>query len=362
MGFLRRFLSRSFTERDPRAIGAVGLLVIVAAVVAVFTLNRNSIGGGIDLTARFSSAAGLRTGDQVVMAGVPVGSVTSLRQQGRYVYAGLRVGGSVQLPADSTASIQVQTLLGALAVRFQAGRDWSHLLRSGDTVTRTSVPFEFQQLQNVTGPLLARSNAPALNQLMADLATITQGKQHQVAQIISGLNKLTGTVNARQTQVAQLIDSTSAVAGALASRDGQLGQVIDNLGTVMAGLAQRRAALSALIANTEAVANQTASLVGSNRARLDGLLSTLNTDLNLVAAHQVDLAQGLSYLASAVQGFSSIGYSGPSDVPNHWANIFTNLLGGGDAVYGSCGYLDQALDAALGPDPQSCASRVGPQS
>lgn len=361
IAWLRRALSRSFTERNPRLIGAVGLVLILAAVVAVFTLNRNTIGGGMDLTARFTNAAGLRSGDQVVMAGVPVGSVTGLHQRGQFVYADLRVDGSVQLPADSTATIEVQTLLGALAVKFQPGQDWKHLLQSGATVTRTTVPFEFQQLQNVTGPLLARSNAPALNQLLADLATITKGKQDQVARIISGLDRLTGTVTARQAEVGQLIDSANQVAGALASRDQQLVQVIDNLGTVMAGLAQRRAALSELIANTRAVADQTAGLVGANRARLDNLLSTLNADLDVVARHQVDLAQGLSYLGSAVEGFSSIGYSGPSNVPNHWANIFTNLLGGGDAVYGSCGYLDQALDAALGPDPRSCSARVGPQ-
>ncbi|HET6811941.1 MAG TPA: MCE family protein [Acidimicrobiales bacterium] len=361
IGRLRGIFTRSFTERNPVVIGAVGLAVILVAVVLVFVLNRNTIGGGMDLTARFTSAAGLRGGDQVVLAGVPVGSVTGLHQRGQYVYADLQVDGSVQLPLDSTASIEVQTLLGALAVKFQPGGDWSHLLHGGDTVTRTTVPFEFQQLQNVSGPLLARSNAPALNQLLADLATITRGKQDQVARIIAGLDRLTGTVNARHQEVGQLIDSAHAVSAALASRDQQLAQAVDNFGTVMAGLAQRRQALSDLIANTRAVADQTAGLVGANRARLDGLLSTLNTDLDVVARHQVDLAQGLSYLASAVQGFSSIGYSGPSNHPNDWANIFTNLLGGGDAVYGSCGYLDQALDAALGPDPSSCPARVGPQ-
>jgi phospholipid/cholesterol/gamma-HCH transport system substrate-binding protein len=358
---LARIFTRSFTERNPVAIGAIGLAVILVVVVAVFTLNRNTIGGGMDLTARFTNAAGLRGGDQVVLAGVPVGTVTGLHQKGQFVYADLRVDGSVQLPADSAATIQVQTLLGALAVRFQPGTDWSHLLRGGETITRTTVPFEFQQLQNVTGPLLAKSNAPALNQLLADLATVTKGKQDQVARIIAGLDRLTSTVDSRQEEVGQLIDSANQVSGALASRDQQLAQAVDNFGTVMSGLSQRRQALSDLIANTEAVANQTAGLVGANRARLDGLLSALNTDLGVVAQHQVDLAQGLSYLASAVQGFSSIGYSGPSNYPNRWANIFTNLLGGGDAVYGSCGYLDQALDAALGPDPSSCATRVGPQ-
>jgi ABC-type transporter Mla subunit MlaD len=243
-----------------------------------------------------------------------------------------------------------------------AGNNWAHLLGSGATITNTSVPVEFQQLQNATAPLLAQSNGPALNQLLGDLASVTKDKQSQVARIISGLDKLTSTVAQRQAQVSELIDASNQVAGALQSRQHQLVSVIDNFNTVLAGLSQRQAEISTLIKNTQAVASQTSSLIGANRAKLDNLLSTLQDDLNVVAAHQVDLAQGVSYLASAIQGFASIGNSGPSNYPNSWANVYTNLINGGDAVYGSCGYLDQALDVALGPDPTSCASRTGPQS
>ncbi|MHB1923776.1 MAG: MCE family protein [Acidimicrobiales bacterium] len=359
---LRSVFSSNFTERNPVVIGAVAMALIAAFVVSAITLNKNILGGGVTLTARFSNAAGLRGGDQVLMAGVPIGTVVSLDERGAYVYAHLRVGGSAQIPVDSSATIEVETLLGQLAVKIVAGQDWSHLLHAGAVITDTTVPVEFQQLQNATGPLLAQSNGPALNQLLGDLASVTKDKQTQVATIISGLDKLTSTVNQRQAEVSELIDASNQVAGALASRDQQLVSTIDNFDTVLAGLSQRSADISALIKNTEAAANQTSSLVGANRARLDDLLNNLQSDLNVVAAHQIDLAQGVSYLASAIQGFASIGYSGPSEYPNSWANVYTNLLNGGDAVYGSCGYLDQALDAALGPDPTPCANRTGPQT
>ena len=359
---LRSIWENSFTERNPVVIGAVALVVVLVFVFGAIFLNRNVLGGGTGVTARFSSAAGLRSGDQVLLAGVPVGTVLSLNEHGDHVFAHLRIKGSVQLPVDSSATIEVETLLGQLAVKLVAGNDWGHLVHSGFTITRTSVPVEFQQLQNATGPLLAQSNGPALNQLLGDLAAVTKDKQSQVAQIIAGLDKLTTTVDQRQAQVSQLIDASAQVAGALQSREQQLVTVIDNFNTVLAGLSQRQTQISELIKNTQAVADQTASLVGANRSKLDNLLSVLQDDLNVVAAHQIDLAQGVSYLASAIQGFASIGYSGPANTPNSWANVYTNLLNGGDAVYGSCGYLDHALDAALGPDPTPCASRTGPQT
>jgi len=81
-----------------------------------------------------------------------------------------------------------------------------------------------------------------------------------------------------------------------------------------------------------------------------------------VSNHQVDVAQGVSYLGSALKGFASVGYSGPNNSPNTWANIYTNVvtLAGGFGVLGPCGALDQALTAALGPDPLPCSEQTGP--
>jgi hypothetical protein len=63
-----------------------------------------------------------------------------------------------------------------------------------------------------------------------------------------------------------------------------------------------------------------------------------------------------------LKGFASVGYSGPNNTPNTWANIYTNVvtLPGGFGVLGPCGALDQSLTAALGPDPLACSNQTGP--
>jgi phospholipid/cholesterol/gamma-HCH transport system substrate-binding protein len=353
------FFTRSFTERNAVVIGAIGVSLILAVVSAAVFLNKNVFGGGEVLQARFSNAAGLQSGARVVVAGVPVGSVTKLQVQGKWVYAHLRVS-NVELPVDTSAGIAVETLLGQVAVQLIPGHQWGQLLASGSTITHTSVPTEFQDLENETSHLLSQSDVPALNTLVTSLANVTAGKQTQVAQIITGLDQLTTTIDTRQVEVGKLIDSANVVSSALVSRDTQLVSVVDNLGTVLAGLDNERQQVSNLISGVEQVANQTADLVGQNRARLDDLLNQATSDLDVVSAHQIDLAQGVSYLASALKGFASINFSGPNNAPNHWANTFVNLAGSGDPVLGACGALDNALDTALGPDPTACKDRLGP--
>lgn len=358
----RRLRPRGFTERDPRVIGAVSLVVIGALVAGVLTLNGSIFSSTYPVTARFANAVGLEAGEKVLVAGVPVGSVGGLKVDGNSVLVQLDIADGTRLPADSVANIEVQTLLGVVGVDVQPGPDWSRLLHAGSTITRTSVPFQFFEVQNAAGNLLSRTDAKALGQVVSSLAAITAQKPLQVAEIVGGLNRFTGVVDARKAQVTQLIHATSVLSSTLASRDRQLASVVDDLDKVVAGLAAGSSQLGGLIDATDQAATETASLVGRNQPKLQELLDSLHTVLGVLGRHQLDLARSVADAATAVTGFASVGYSGPKDQPQEWANIYVNLVGGlgAEQVLGPCGVLSKAMDVALGPDPLACGARTGP--
>jgi phospholipid/cholesterol/gamma-HCH transport system substrate-binding protein len=353
---------KAFTERRPQRIGAVVVIVVLATVAASLALNRSVFASTYPLRARFSDAAGVRPGTEVVLAGVKVGSVSGVRLAGGSVVVAMNIDRGVVLPERTAASIDVQTLLGLIAVRLKPESGWAKPLRSGAMITSTTVPEQFYQLQNTAGNLLARSDASALNKVITDLAAVSKGKQAQVAAIISGLSRFTGVLDARRSELSSLIDAATSLSSTLAESDHQLVQLVENLYVVVSGLAQHSGSLAALVQNIDAVATQTAGVIGANRPQLDSLLSNLSSALSVVSRHQVDLAEGVAYLGSAVKGFSSIGYSGQANTPNTWANVFVNTLGtaGAYGVIGPCGALDQALNLALGPDPLPCSEQTGP--
>jgi ABC-type transporter Mla subunit MlaD len=236
---------------------------------------------------------------------------------------------------------------------------WNHPLTNGTVITDTSVPTELFQLQRTGEHLLSRSNVKALNSLVESLATITKGKQTQVAEIIKGLGALTTTVDARSGEVSQLIDSANTLSSTLAAKDQALVTIVNDLNTVSTGLADHSTDLSDLITNVDQMASQTNSLVGGDSPALNALLTSLHSDLTVVGAHQDDLAEGVSYLASALKGFASIAYAG--NQPVTWGNVFVNPAGASSTygVIGPCGALDQALTEALGPDPLACGDQTG---
>lgn len=354
---------KSFTERDPRIIGAVSIVVALSIVAGVLFLNRSVFLPSYTVHARFVDSAGIGKGAPVMVAGVKVGTVSAIHLDGNSVVADLALSHGVTLPHKTSAAIEVETVLGVLEVTLQPETGWNEPLRSGAMITDTSIPVEFQDLQNTAGNLLEKSDVTAFDQLLTSLEQVTRGKQAEVAEVISGLDRFTGVVSQRSSQVSSLIDSANSVASTVAQRDQQLGLLVDSLASVVQGLANHSSELGALIANTDAIATQTASLVGQNQPELQGVISHLTSVLAVVQQHQDDLAQAVSYLDSAITGFQSIGVSGPNDTPNpSWANQYVNLIGlsGSYGVLGNCDALDQALDEILGPDPTPCDQRSGP--
>lgn len=351
---------KAFTDRNPRRIGIVVVVVTLAAVLAVFAFNASTFSSGYTVKARFANAAGMGPNADVLLAGVAVGKVSSVNLNGNHVTVDMTVNQGVVLPSNTSADISVETLLGQLVVDLKPVSGWNHPLGNGAVLTNTSVPVEFQNIQNEAGGLLTKTDAAAINQLIQSLATITQGKQQQVAQIINGLNGFTGVINQRQTQVTQLIAAANTLSQTVADHDSQLGSAIDNLTTVVNGLAQKGTDLGNLIDNTQSAASQINTLVTNNRPQLQAVVTQLQSVLGVLSQHQLDLAEGVSSAAAAITGFSSIGESGST--PVSWGNIFFNVLGSTplEGVLGSCGTLDEVLTAALGPDPLPCSQQNGP--
>ncbi|MGH9096032.1 MAG: MCE family protein, partial [Acidimicrobiales bacterium] len=359
-GRKRWSIVKAFTDRNPRRIGIVVVVVTVVAVVSVFAFNGSTFSSGYTVKARFSNAAGMGPNADVLLAGVAVGKVKSVNLNGNHVTVDMTVNHGVVLPHNTSASISVETLLGQLVVDLKPVSGWNHPLGDGALLTNTSIPVEFQNIQNIAGGLLTKTDATAINQLISSLATITQGKQQQVAQIISGLNGFTGVINQRQTQVSQLIAAANTLSQTVATHDSQLGTAIDNLTTVIGSLAQKGTDLGNLIDNTQSAASQINTLVTNNRPQLQSVVAQLQSVLGVLSAHQLDLAQGVSSAAAAVTGFASIGSAGST--PVSWGNIFFNVLGSTplEGILGSCGTLDTVLNAALGPDPLPCSQQNGP--
>ena len=127
------------------ATGAVVLLVAAAFLVYALVNTGHSVDGGMRLTAQFDNVGGVGAGAEVRLAGVKVGSVTSVRIDPRTFQAVLdfTVRSDLKLPGDTSAVISTGGLLGNQFVTLSPGGEMKNLADGGAiTVTQSATNLE----------------------------------------------------------------------------------------------------------------------------------------------------------------------------------------------------------------------------
>jgi phospholipid/cholesterol/gamma-HCH transport system substrate-binding protein len=350
---LRGVLRKSFLERNQVVIGILGILFLFGGSAFALLLSGGFFEDTYSVTAKFEDAAGIRSGDDVTVAGLEAGSVGDIRIVDGIVEVELKVKQDVKMPADSEAEIVIETLLGKKSVDLVAGGS-SEDLKDGSEISleRTTTPIDVQDLNDASVTLMERSDAQALEQLMTEVTKVTEGKAGELRVVIDGLAEVSETLGDKKRELQRLIDSLSTLATTFGERDDTIVQLIDRYDVVLANLADQREELEILLESTDSASHEVADLVGRNKGELNSTLAHLHQAFEVVSDHQLDLAASISYLEESVRGYSSVGYS--QGTPNRWANIFVQSLGplGPDAIAGRCGLVDEALDEFLGPDPR----------
>jgi phospholipid/cholesterol/gamma-HCH transport system substrate-binding protein len=338
----------SILERNQRIIGTVALLLIVGGTAFALLLQGGAFKQTYRVTAYFADAAGIVEGDNVTVAGLIGGTVKDLRIEGGRVAMELGIEDAVELSADSSAEIVIETLLGRRSVSLADGES-EEMLQDGDVIPmdRTTTPIDITELNDISVRLLEESDADAFEAFLRDIAEITEGKSREVTALIGGLNRVLEAVDSRRVQLSRLIESLRTLATTFGQRDDRIVSLIDNLDVVLGNLEQRQEELQTLLESTSTASLETADLVRRNRAVLDSTLNNLHQDMQVLEKHQVDLAAGIAYLENAVQGYQSIGWS--SGTPNHWANIFVQSLGPASVggAFGENGVMDDAIEDVL---------------
>jgi phospholipid/cholesterol/gamma-HCH transport system substrate-binding protein len=130
---------------------SVGAFVLVGiAAILWFAMQAGAgvaVGGSsYEVTARFANVGGLRPGNQIFIAGVPVGRVEKIDLNSQYaaiVHMSLKQ--EVHLPSDTIASIKTSGLIGDKFIALAPGAD-SKNLASGSMITDTESAVDLESL------------------------------------------------------------------------------------------------------------------------------------------------------------------------------------------------------------------------
>jgi phospholipid/cholesterol/gamma-HCH transport system substrate-binding protein len=128
-------------------LGAVVLIVAIGFLAFAYSSSQINQQDGYQLVARFDRVDGLEPGSDVRVSGIKVGSVLHQTLDPQTYRAEVRftVRDGVELPADSSASVVSNGLLGGKYLRIVPGGDID-MLRPGDEVMLTQSAISLEDL------------------------------------------------------------------------------------------------------------------------------------------------------------------------------------------------------------------------
>jgi phospholipid/cholesterol/gamma-HCH transport system substrate-binding protein len=259
-------------KSNPVRFGIV-LLVVIAIVVYFGFTKHIPFKHGFRLKGVFSTAVNISPKSPVRVAGVVVGAVTSIKREGDAGVVTMEISkGGLPIHRDATLKIRARILLeGNWFVDLEPGTPTSPTVSSGYTIpiTQTADPVQLDQILDALntdtrsnlqtllaeyGSALTRKPTPAqdaeqnpavrgLNgaqalkkvyydspEALKGAAIVNQAlggvEQHDLSNLISGVEKFTAALNVHEQQLGEWVGNFNTFLGALAAQSTSLSHAV----------------------------------------------------------------------------------------------------------------------------------------
>ena len=208
---------------------------------------------------------GLNVGDDVDIAGVRVGDVTSISVYRRNeALVGFAVQAGRALPASVTATIKYLNLVGQRYIELGQGTGpVGRTLPQGGTipVSQTTPALDLTELFNGFQPLFQALSPGDVNQLSSEIVQVFQGESPNITALVASVGSLTTTLATRDQVIGQVIDNLNSVLHTIGTRSGELANFVSTLQELVSGLAADRQPIGSAISAIASLTSATAGLL-----------------------------------------------------------------------------------------------------
>jgi phospholipid/cholesterol/gamma-HCH transport system substrate-binding protein len=343
---------KSFEERNPFIIGAVG--VALTAGVALAALNYDKLplfSQNKDYSAYFAEASGLIPGAAVQVSGFKVGKVDSVSLDGPRVLVAFNMDKHIRLGDRTEAAIKTKSLLGAKILEVTP---------RGDGQQSGAIPLDrtrpAYQLPDAIGELTATIsglNTDQLSQSLSVLSDTFKDTPPELKIAVAGVARFSDTLDRRDAQLRNLLANANKATGVLAQRSDQVVSLIADTDALLVQLESQGSALDQISGNISAVTQQLKAFISENKQTLKPALDKLNGALTIVDNRKEKVQESIKKLNAYAMSLGESVSSGP-----FFKAYLTNLFPGQ--------FVQPFVDAAfsdLGLDPATLlpSQRTDPQ-
>lgn len=309
-----------------RRVTASAAVLLVGVLVAATYLVSSGHLGTKTVSALFETATGIYPGDQVRVAGVPVGTITSIQAEGTQIRIDMQMDRDVAVPGDARAIMVAENLVSARFVQLAPMYTSGPTLPDGATIprSRTAVPVEWDEVKT------------QLNRLATDLGPRGDVSSTSVGRFI---DSAADALDGNGAKLRQTISELSGAAAIFADSSGDLVGTLKNLQTFVSVL---RDSSEQIVAFEDRLSTLTTALDGG-RSDLDAALTDLSEVIDDVQRFVHDSSdettEQVQRLANVTQNFvdhrmdlEQVLHVTPTALANSY-NMFDPRTGGASGVF-----------------------------
>lgn len=340
---------------------SVGCLAWLAARIGQLTGAAGTLHKSYKLTAAFTDATGLVTGDDVRLAGVRIGKVGSLKVDAGKAKAEFNLDNRYKVPKGSRFELHWKNLLGQRFVEVVPPTDAtesSPTMAAGSNVgaDHTQAAADLSALLNNTYPLLSRLDTDRMNNVMATFAAAMQGREQELNRAIGDSSALVSMLRSRADVMGKTIGDFATLLDGIASHDDEVRQLLDSLADTSQTLAAKSDEIGQAAGKTGQFTDALAKVVAANDKDMDTVFGQTKQLLDAIVANKDVLDKAIRTLPWTTSGMIRMTSHGD------WINAYVRGAGVIDAYFSEPrigpDYNNISPDDTKGGDPLLGKPRV----
>lgn len=255
------------------AIFTVAMLLVSAGLVVVFGEFR--FASNRTYHADFANASRLKGGEDVRIAGIPVGTVKRVElTPDNSVNVTFDVDKRYQIYDSTRALIRYENLVGDRYLEIASGPGDLRKLPPGGTIARehTQPALDLDALLGGMRPVLKGLDGGKINEISNAIIELLQGQGGALTQMLASTSSFTTTLASRDQLIGDVINNLNTVLGTVDEKSEQFDATVDRLQQLISGLAEGKDAIAGAIGPLSSVENDLADTLRRSRRPLQGVI------------------------------------------------------------------------------------------
>lgn len=276
--------------------------------VVLLALLYNTMVDGVDgdvtvYRAEFTEVSGLRTGDDVRIAGVKVGGVEEIAVDGDRAVVRFSVEKNHALSRSTGLVLRYQNLIGQRYLALVPGKDGAARLPEDALIPldRTSAGFDLTALLNGFRPLFAVLEPDDINALSTSLVKVLQGEGGTVSELLQETTQLTGYLADREELFHQVAVNLTPVLEEISGNGTQLESTVQRLARLTTGLAAERKTMGRSIDQLSELVGRTDEILTRVRAPLARDIAALQKVVRMYVENSALYAVSFQHFGSVLE-------------------------------------------------------------